>query len=202
MSKLAWLTGGWLLLLLLAGCATTPPPRFYLLTTLPEATEKPIGEIAEEVVIGVGPVRLANYLDRPQIVTRQDGNRLQVNEFDRWGETLDSSVARIVAQNLSQLLRTSSVVHYPWERAVNPGYQVTIDLLTLDLHLDGRLELSAQWRVIGDDGRLLRRIDRTHYREQQLPSADFADRAAAVSRGIGRLSEEIAGAIVKIAEAR
>ena len=54
----------------LLGCApiggTTPPSRFYLLTSLEAPPPRTNGP-----GLGVGPVRIAEYLDRPQIVTRR-----------------------------------------------------------------------------------------------------------------------------------
>ena len=66
----------WLMLsLTLAGCSTSPPSRFYLLTPGEAALE---GPALKDLVLGVGPVRLAAYLERPQIVARKSVNRLKV----------------------------------------------------------------------------------------------------------------------------
>src|SRR5215475_4363631 len=55
-----------LLLLVLAGCANTPPTQFYILPTLASADSAAANR---DLTIGVGPVTLPPYLDRPQIVT-------------------------------------------------------------------------------------------------------------------------------------
>ena len=116
--------------LMLAGCATSSPSRFYLLTPV-DAVDQ--GPALEHLVLGVGPVRLAAYLERPQIVGRASANRLNVEEFERWGGTLEANVTRVVAENLSRSLGTESVVTYPWERALAPDYQVAIDVREFEL---------------------------------------------------------------------
>ncbi len=58
-------------LVLLSGCARTAPSRFDLLNALPAtASEQQNKEAEQGIAIGIGPVELPEYLDRPQIVTR------------------------------------------------------------------------------------------------------------------------------------
>jgi uncharacterized lipoprotein YmbA len=61
------------LALLLAGCATpSPPSRFYRLEggSPPPAMPQPGVPGQTLPLIGLGPVQLASYLDRPQMVER------------------------------------------------------------------------------------------------------------------------------------
>ena len=184
------------LLLLLAvilpvGCTTTQPSRFYVLT--PEATAAGVPG-AFDLIVGVGPVRLVAYLERPQIVTRNNANLLKVEEFDRWGGTLETNITWVMAENLSRLLATEAVVTFPWERAVEPDYQVAIDIRQFDLVADSQILLSAQWRILGDDGRSLYAIQKTDLTEA-VSEAGFSAQIAAKSRALARLSEVIAARI-------
>jgi len=179
------------ILLMLLGCATTPPSRFYVLTPQSQAgPEPPVADLT----LGVGPVRLVPYLERPQIVARERDNRLKVEEFERWGGTLESSVTWVMAENLSRSLDTDAVVAFPWERAVTPDYQVAIDVRQLDASDDGQVRLIAQWRILGDDGRRLYTIGRSDIREP-LIDEDFEHQVAAQSRALARMSDEIAAAL-------
>ena len=96
-----------------AGCAgTSRPSSFYLLEAVPEAAA-PLGAGsggARAVVLG--PIRLAAYLDRAQMVTRTGGSELSVEEFHRWGEPLKEAVYRVVQENLSAMLGTAAVYSY------------------------------------------------------------------------------------------
>ncbi len=177
-------------LLLLLGCAT-PPSRFYVLTAQSQAGPEPP---AADLTLGVGPVRLVPYLERPQIVARERGNRLKIEEFDRWGGTLEASVTWVMAENLSRSLGTDAVVTFPWERAVTPDYQVAIDVRQFDAAADGQVRLIAQWRILGDDGRRLYTIGRSDIREP-LSGQGFESQVAAQSRALARMSDEIAAAL-------
>ena len=63
--------------------------------------------------VGIGPVTLPQYLDRPQIVERTGPNSLKIAEFDRWAEPLNNTVPRILVQNISQLLQSDRVYALP-----------------------------------------------------------------------------------------
>src|SRR5215510_9952978 len=96
--------------LLVGGCASQPS-RFYLLSALPSTeTASPATSGQQRPTIGVGPVTLPRYVDRPQIVTRTSPYEIKVAEFDRWAEALDSNFSRVLADNLSFLLPTARVV--------------------------------------------------------------------------------------------
>jgi uncharacterized lipoprotein YmbA len=69
-------------LLGLGACASTPS-RFYLLNTLPASETVPATAAGRGPVVGVGPITLPKYLDRPQLVTRASRNQLTLGEFDR-----------------------------------------------------------------------------------------------------------------------
>ncbi len=182
----------WIVLsLTLAGCATSPPSRFYLLTPVEAAPE---GPALKDLVLGVGPVRLAAYLERPQIVARKSANRLKVEEFDRWGGTLEANITWVVAENLSNNLGTESVVTFPWERALVPDYQVAIDVRQFDLAHPGEVRLTALWRLLGPRGEKLHAIRKSDIREP-VWGAGFDAQVAAQSKALARMSLEIAEAI-------
>ena len=61
------------LVLDLSGCVSvpnSPTPRFYMLETVNENQSSKKINIASDALIGVGPVKIPEYLDRPQIVTQ------------------------------------------------------------------------------------------------------------------------------------
>ena len=84
------------------------------------------------------------------IVTRGEGNRLDVAEFAQWGEPLDDNVTRVLAENLSLLLPTQRAEVFPWKRAANIDYQVTVEMSRFDGTLGGDAVLAARWQVRDD----------------------------------------------------
>lgn len=74
--------------LLLAGGCASKPARFYTLNpVVPASSPGPTWDTAllgPPSNIGIISVELPDYLDRPQIVTRNPNNELKLAEFDRW----------------------------------------------------------------------------------------------------------------------
>jgi uncharacterized protein len=143
-----------LALLLLEGCGSTPPTRFYVLPTLTDASP-PAAAGKRELTIGIGPVTLPPYLDRPQIVTRASRARLILGEFDQWGAPLHDSVTRSLAENLSLLVPTDRVVLHPWSRTTVPDYQVTLEVLQFDAGPGGEVILAARWQILNTNEKAL-----------------------------------------------
>ena len=183
-----------LAVVLLSGCTTTPPSRFYVLTP---KTSAPAGAMLSNLVVGVGPVRLVDYLERPQIVARDSENQLKIEEFDRWGGTLEANITWVMAENLSQALGTDAVVTFPWERAVVPDYQIALDIRRFDPAPNNQVLLSAQWRILGDEGRQLYAIEISEFSEA-MEGPGFAAQVAAQSRALARLSDAVAARIGKL----
>ena len=60
-----------LLAVILAGCTGSPSSKFYQLNPLQNSTSSISDASSEQnLIIAMGPVRVHDYLDRPQIVTR------------------------------------------------------------------------------------------------------------------------------------
>ena len=68
----------------LGGCRSQSP-RFYTLNSIQQdqvisKRQNP----AQNAVIGIGPVKLADYLDQSMLVTRTSDNQAVKAQFDRW----------------------------------------------------------------------------------------------------------------------
>ena len=180
--------------LMLAGCASQPS-RFYLLSALPDVdTVAPGASGAQGTTIGVGPVTLPRYLDRPQIVTRTGPNELKSAEFDRWAEGLDANFARVVAENLSLILPTARVAVYPWPRATAIDYQVIVEVTHFLSQAGGESLLSAEWLLFEGEGLQVLATGKSRF---SAPAAgqDYASMVAAMSQTVASLSREIATAV-------
>ncbi len=118
--------------------------------------------------LGVGPIKIPEFLNRPQIVTRQGQNVLSINEFHRWGDSLEAQITGVLVESLSTLLNTSNISAYPWERPFLPEYQLYIDFRRFDGKTDDSVTLDAVWWIVdtNNDKRLLTRrsslIEPTH----------------------------------------
>jgi hypothetical protein len=187
-------------LLLSAGCANTKPSRFYTLSPLATSEGETQGS-AEGLglAIGVGPVKLPEHLDRPQIVTRTSRNELRLAEFDRWAGSLQDDFSRVLAENLSILLSTGRVSLYPWRRSVPIDYQVVVDVNRFDGELGGNTWLIARWSVFGGRDKEVLFMRKSRIIEPS-GAQGYRAMAAAQSRALANLSREIAKAIEAISQ--
>lgn len=190
------------LALFAAGCASTRNSSFYTLQALPGSTQ-PVWSRSETrpLAIGIGPVTLADYLNRPQITTRTGPNELAFAEYDRWAGPLLDNLKRVLAENLAILLNTSRISVYPWESTAQVEYQVKLDVQQFDGALGGRVELVAWWSVYGkDDDQLL--LSRKSRLSATAAGSTYQSLVLAENQLITDLSREIADAVKTLVEAR
>ena len=188
-----------LALLGLAGCPFNAPTRLYVLTA---TTDKPASTSPEGLAIGVGPITLPKYLDRPQIVTRVEANSLDQASLDQWGGDLNDNITRVVATNLSNLLATDRVSLYPWKDGAPVDFQVTMDISRFEQDKDGNAVLNVFWSIVNKDGTVLLMRRSSYSQSAGEPASSQPDnprpfdaQAAAMSRDLALLSSDIATAI-------
>jgi uncharacterized lipoprotein YmbA len=179
------------LALLAAGCGSTPPSRFYTLSAAPAAAP---AVTAAELSVAVGPVVVPAAVDRPQIVLTVGGNQVRLDELNRWASPLANNIARVVAENLTAMLGTPRVtVWLQTVSAVPVDYRTAIEVQRFESAPGQAATLDAVWVVSRDaDGRS--RTGRTTARET-VPDGSYEALAAAHSRAVARLSQDIADAV-------
>ncbi len=185
-----------LLALALGGCGGgSAPTRFYVLAAAPGVTARSAAAGAG-VSLGIGPVTLPGYLDRPQIVTRAAPESLELAEFDRWGEPLRDNVARVLAEDLAGMIPTEHVAVFPWRQSRDVEYRLPVEILRFERQPSGEVALVARWRVIDRDGK--ERALRTSSLAEPAGGGGYAGVASAMSRLLAKLAEEIATEITRL----
>jgi uncharacterized protein len=187
------------LTVVLGGCALLVarplPPRFYLLTAL--AQPDPSAPTRPDLVLGLGPVRLAGYLDQPALVTRVDPNQVQPSGVDRWASPLPRSVTAVLVENLSTLLAPRELIIYPWYRTADVGCQVRVDLRWLERRPGGRIALAGRWSVEELGGS--HEVRQHDFVWERTVTPDDTDAAvASLSAGLAAMSQEIAEAVRQV----
>jgi hypothetical protein len=181
-------------MLVLSGCATTPPTRFYVLPALTGTDTAALSSgVKPGLTIGVGPVTLPPYLDRPQIVTRASRAKLALGEFDQWAAPLQDTFARVLAENLSLLLGTDRVLLHPWPRTTDVDYQVTVDVIRFDGGVDNDVVLAVRWSLMSVDGKELA-MRKARFQAPANPR-DYEATVTAMSRSLEELSRDIAATL-------
>ncbi len=182
-------------LLMVWGCANTQPTHFYLLRAL-DSSESQISQASKvsSHSLGLGPIILAKYLDRPQIVTRASPHEIHLAEFHKWASPLKDHVSHILEENLSQLLATDGIVSYPWKRSNLPEYQMSLDIIQFDGIQSDEAVLRVRWMLAKDDGKTVLQKKTSEFSEI-IQGPAYEDLVKAMSRMLASLSREIADAI-------
>ena len=188
------------LIFLLVACSSTPATKFYKLNSLPSGQqENPVLFPGDDIAIGVGPVELPEYLDRPQIVTRKSQNQLEISEFHRWAASFPNDFSRVLAKNISTLLPTNRVEIYPWADSFSPIYQVKLEVEQFDGQLGERVYLRVIWAVVGQKGNNELLVRKTRIEEPVLTD-DYEGLVAAQSNALETLSREIVEEIRRLGQ--
>jgi hypothetical protein len=183
-------------LLGLSAC-TSIPPRFYILNPLTAAETRPAMAAEQGPVIGVGPITLPKYVDRPQIVTRAGRNQLALGEFDRWAEPLPDNMTRVLAENLALLIPTDHILLSSWPRSASPDYQVRVEVLHFDGWLGGESAFMALWSILDGAERPL--LTQRASLKVSGSGGDYEAMVLAMNQMLEALSRDIAVAIQRLA---
>ena len=200
-NKSRWSSGiaALLTVLLLAGCAgQSPRVDFYLLSA--DAKPASVAGNCSGQAISVGPVSWPRYLDQPRIVTRAGSNRLEANEFNRWGGSLEDDFSRTVIRNLSSLLQSELVVNYRRSAHFVPVYRVEMDVRQFDGQLGGDVILDVKWSIIAEVSGDLEKVA-TSTVQKSTSGSDYEALVNASSMAVAQLSEEIAVQLARVCAA-
>ena len=190
-----------LFVVILTGCAGSPSSRFYQLTPV-QSRISVIPDVPpdQSLFIAVGPVRIPDYLDRPQIVTRSGKNELSLSEFDRWAGSLESDAGRVLVEDISSLLpadrffvvrRTSYL-----EGQAPASYRVEVLVERFEGTLGDSVLLQAQWGVFAKDRSLL--LTKESRISKEIKGSSYDALVAAMSSALERLGRDISGGIMSV----
>lgn len=166
-----------------AACGSTAPSRFFALTALePQAAQ---GEVPAASVIE--SVRVADYLQRPQLVRRSSKVEIEVDEYSRWAEPLDLALARVLAQDLR--------VHLAAQPA--SGTRVNCVVTRFEQDADGRAVLESTYTLNAHDPQRSSRT-RTWIARADLSSpTDPAALAAALDGLVHEFARALAADVIE-----
>ncbi len=119
------------------------PAQYRLLTA---RAERDVKAPLASATIGIGPVHVAQFLQRPQVVTHNGGATLSIETNQRWGEPLEQGIQRVLLQNIGALTGAETR-NFPWRQSATPLYAVRIDVIDLDTLGNGDSILDVNWIV-------------------------------------------------------
>jgi len=136
------------LLVTTAGCSSRQV-EFY---QLPYAAASVDGQ-AQGLSVLVGPVKLADYLQREQILQRQPDGRLLYSRQGRWAGGLDEEIGQLLLSRIAASSNNSQISLYPDRVGVGPAAQIVVSISRLDSGEQLPAVLQAQWRLLDVQGK-------------------------------------------------
>ena len=149
------LAGLSLVAVLCAGCGSAPRERFYTLapaTGTAPATAAMAANLQPRITVAIGPVRVPDAVDRPQMVVREGPNRVEILEQQRWAGSLRSEIARALVAGVGERLPDLQVSAGDSQAARGAGYRVAIDVERFDATLNDSVSIQALWSVRQESG--------------------------------------------------
>jgi uncharacterized lipoprotein YmbA len=192
-----------ILIIMLTGCVAggpSPPTRFYTLYALSES-ETPQQTVAGEkcFAIGIGPIQMPEYLNRPQIVTRLSRHELKLDEFSQWAEPLTDNFSTVLSENVGALLCADPIAIYPFRGNMALDFRVEVVVIRFDGVPDKEVTLITRWAIVGQERDRILLVKRSTYVEK-TENNTYEALAIAKSRAVQRFSEDIAAEIKKLIE--
>ncbi len=150
---------------------------------------------AKGPLVGLGPIKVPAYLDRPQIVTAATDHEYRLAENQRWAERLDDNIARVSQENLAALVPSDRIVMHPWSRDTKPDVQAAIQIQELHVDPEGHALLVALWSLKSAKG------DAVNHRFScsiAVSPTDYGQIVGAESECLARLNREMAQGIRRL----
>jgi uncharacterized lipoprotein YmbA len=189
---------------LLLACQHSPQKNYYYLTALLNAeqngtttseqqTTPPDNQTSQ--LLGIGPIEIADYLHRSQIIDNQSNNSINMAENAFWAEPLDKSIARVIALNLTQVNSSRNFVYFPWRSDSKPRYSLRIRVDELS-RTSNQAKLNANWEIVDNDTKT--NLLRKNFIHSTSVDSGAKALAQAYSKLLADLSKEIDAELNKI----
>ena len=183
------------ILIFLGGCGTSPPSKFYMLNSLPIPPEKTkLNDNQNRITIEINLNDIPAYLSNPQMVTRVSSNKLKLDEFHRWAETIRDSFPKILADNLTSLLPTEKFIIFAQKGIFSTDYQIILNVNQFDGATGETVSLIAQWGIFDRKNEKILLTQNSDI-NVKTKGDDFEALVAAQSTALEILSRQISSAI-------
>jgi len=170
---------------LAAAACSSPDPKLYTIAPLPGTAVS-----GGPRVVSLHTVGIARYLQRSPIVQTSEDYRVVLRGTDWWAEPLDAMLTRVLAEDLTERLPSSTIYTSAGAVTGSPEATVEVELSRLDLDRSGNLLLVGQGSVAvkgqaSPDTRSLRI-------SQPLPSPGVEGQIAATSTALAQVADRLA----------
>ncbi|WP_062065228.1 PqiC family protein [Cellvibrio sp. OA-2007] len=173
---------------LLLGCQHSPRKQFYLLS----ATNSNTQATAITHSVGLGPIVVADYLQRSQLQVNNSENSLQLTENAYWGEPLQKGIIRVLAINLMNQDPSRAIEMFPWRQDSAPKFSIRLHIHELQV-INGKAVINASWKLIDNSAK--KTVSQHHYVNTHDCNGSPSDIAQAYSALLVTLADAINNAL-------
>lgn len=159
--------------------------HYYLLDSNPQM---PTILSSKALNINIELTDFPEYLDRLQIVTRNNNNGINLSDSERWAEPLQDNLLRIIRESLALMLPNSSITVSPWENSNDEAIKVKLMINKFLGKLDEKTQIDIRWII--DNGR--DQIIQEHFIDQQAIGNSYQDLVVGLNSGINIFSQGLA----------
>lgn len=184
--------------LILSGCfaKNTRPEGFYVLNA--DTSLAVLQHVKLPLAVSITSLKIPDYLDRKQIVSRKSDSQLHYSNNHRWAGKLHKNLKRILSKNLSYYLSGSQVAVAPSSLPVAAQYLLEIDIQQFEKTADATVSLSVYWQLVrADDKKTVYAGFDDIKGTVQLAQNDYDAMAVEMSSLFARFSHIIADKIVQ-----
>lgn len=179
----------------LIACQSSPRKNYFVLSAISPPSDLYSGR-AQSVPadskavysIGIGPIEVADYLDRSYIGYAENDNTLTIIDNNYWAEPLEKGIARVMALNLSQLSPHNSFINFPWRSDNKPHYSFRIQLHSLTRN-NHQASISATWELLDHSNKSI--IQRKNFTQSVSIESNTKTLVQGYSKLLGKLAEEM-----------
>ncbi|UVE17269.1 ABC-type transport auxiliary lipoprotein family protein [Pseudomonas sp. LS44] len=176
----------------LAACVSHQPLPLYKL----DSGAPSVSEHKDGPAVLLGPVEVADYLQRETLLQRQPDGSLTPAPDERWAGSLAADIKQLLLHQLAWRLDTQRLALAPASEGFSADAQVLVSISRLDSGPQQPAVLEAHWRVLDKRGQLREsRMVRLQEAHQGTP----ADQVRAQSLLLQRMVEELAVAVRPVA---
>lgn len=173
--------------LFLSACfaGTSQTPLFYSLS----AKNQHVKQYNNSFSINIENAHIPESIDKPQIITvDSNGVKIQINEFHRWSEPLDSMISQTLALDLSRQFPKAKIKNGA-DVFETFSYTISLDVVQFTGTLGGTTTLDAWWRIQDINNKTL--YD-GHTVVQKSTGNSFTDLVQTQSDLIAQIAKDIA----------
>jgi uncharacterized lipoprotein YmbA len=168
----------------LIGCQHSPRKQYYLLS----ATTNTNQASAITKTVGLGPIEVAEYLQRSQLIINRDANSLQMSDNAYWGEPLQKGITRVLSINLMNHQPNRSIETFPWRNDSTPPVSIRLQIHDLQV-IDGNAVINASWKLVDTASKKI--LTQHHYLQKKSCSENAREIAEAYSALLAELATEM-----------